>query len=254
MFATFQRLINEMVPGGGLQYSHVDRETWQVILKSQSSEVPFDGVSQGMSSILNWVGLLLQRLYEVYPRSEAPEREPAVVLVDEIDAHLHPEWQRRLVALTKEHFPNVQVIASSHSPLLAGAVSHEELRVVAPNPRSGEVEASIPRENVSGQKAEDILVSSLFSLHTTRSIEAEKTIERYFQLFGKSSVDSTEQAELDDLQAKLKSLNYGATLEQRQQIEQMRSQIDSSMQVVSTDTAEALRRRFGAQPSPEQSR
>jgi len=164
-----------------------------------------------MSSILNWIGVLLERLYDVYPRSPRPEEEPAIVLIDEIDAHLHPQWQRRLVALTREHFPNVQIIASSHSPLLAGAVQHAELRVVAPNERTGEIEARMPLEDVSGQKAEDILVSSVFSLETTRSVEAEQTIQRYFELYERTTLSAAEKAELDNLGVRLQELNYGPT-------------------------------------------
>ncbi len=251
MFRTFRTLVQDMVPGGGLEYSRVDPKTWQVMVKTGSIEVPFASVSQGMSSILNWIGVLLERLYDVYPHSESPEHEPAIVLIDEIDAHLHPRWQRQLVTLTRENFPNVQIIASSHSPLLAGAVAHAELRVVAPNEDTGEMEARVPPEDVSGQKAEDILVSSVFSLETTRSVEAEQTIERYFELYEKGSLSDDEQSELQRLSGQLRLLNYGPTVAERQSMNEIRVQIDHDLGAVSREAVEMLQARLGAAPASE---
>ncbi|EHR69478.1 hypothetical protein BurJ1DRAFT_0596 [Burkholderiales bacterium JOSHI_001] len=244
MLQTFQQLISDMVPGGGLKFARIDRRTWQVILQADYGEVPFDGVSQGMSAILNWVGILLQRLYDVYPQSEHPERESAIALVDEIDAHLHPDWQRRLVTLTRKHFPSVQVIASSHSPLLAGAVEHTELRVVARDEASSQIRADMPREDLSGQKAEDILVSSLFSLQTTRSVEAEETIRRYFELFQRASLSDPEKLELDELARRLKALNFGPTLAMRTQIDQASSAADVALAKVSPADVQALQEKL----------
>ena len=244
MLQTFKQLIADMMPGGGLKFVGVDRKTWQVILEAGDGQVPFDGVSQGMSAILNWIGVLLQRLYDVYPESPMPEHEAAVVLVDEIDAHLHPEWQRRLVALTRKHFPNVQVIASSHSPLLAGAVAHDELRVVAADHNTGQIKADRPREDVSGQKAEDILVSSLFSMQTTRSVEAEEAIRRYFELFQRPALSSIEKAELDELAVRVKSLNFGPTLAMRQQLDQATKTVDQALAAVSAVDAKLLQEKL----------
>lgn len=102
-------------------------------------DVPFDDLSQGMISIFNWLGVLAQRLYDFYPDADKPEDRHAVIMIDEIDAHLHPDWQRRLVELTKKFFPNVQVLATSHSPLLAGALHKEELCALKWDPSTREV-------------------------------------------------------------------------------------------------------------------
>ena len=251
MLQTFRQLIADMVPGGGLKFARVDRKTWQVVLEADHGEVQFDSVSQGMSAILNWIGVLLQRLYDVYPHSPRPEHEPAIVLVDEIDAHLHPEWQRRLVALTRKHFPNVQVIASSHSPLLAGAVAHAELRVVARDDQSGQIRADMPREDLSGQKADDILVSSLFSLQTTRSIEAEQTIRRYFDLFQKPLLSAAEKTELDALALQVKALNFGPPRAMREPMDDARSAVDQALAAISTASAQALQQKLSSAPAGE---
>src|SRR3712207_8048617 len=54
--------------------------------------IPIELLSQGLSSVLTWVGTLVRRLFET--AGESYRTQPAVVLIDEIDAHLHPAWQR----------------------------------------------------------------------------------------------------------------------------------------------------------------
>jgi predicted ATP-binding protein involved in virulence len=238
MLATFQDLIAEMVPGGHVKFSRLDRTLWTVFMDTGDGEIPLDGMSQGMSSILNWIGVLLQRLYDVYPESSNPEGEPGLVLIDEIDAHLHPRWQRQLVALARRHFPNVQVIASSHSPLLAGAVERDELRIVERDLDTEEMRADPPREDLSGQKVEDILTSSLFSLRTTRSPDAEAIIKRYFVLFEKLSPTNDEERELAELGEKLEALNYGPTRHQKRANDKLKERIEEQVKTLSpTDIA-----------------
>jgi hypothetical protein len=213
MLATLRSLIRELIPGQRVSLARVDRNTWTIWLETADGDVEFDAISQGMSSILNWVGVLLRRLYDVYPRAREPEKERALVLIDEIDAHLHPNWQRRLVEITRRFFPNVQIVATSHSPLLAGAVKQEELRIVERDPVSGKTTVSAARENLEGQRAEDILVSSLFALDTTRSPEAERSIKSYLALFENPSPSESDKAQMKDLKARLVDLNYGIPLD-----------------------------------------
>ena len=207
MLKTFRRVLRDVVPGRHVDFKGVDRRTWTVYLQTDDGEASFDSLSQGTSSILGWVGVLLQRLYGIYPNAKQPEDGPALVLIDEIDAHLHPRWQRKLVTLTREQFPNVQMIASSHSPLLAGAMRRNELRIVERDPASGEMHAAMPREDLRGQTADEILTSSLFALPTSRSPEAEQLINKYFKLYEKHDRSKAEDADLRSLENELDQLN-----------------------------------------------
>jgi ABC-type glutathione transport system ATPase component len=158
-----------------------------------------------MSSIFNWVGLLLQRLYDVFPNSPHPELEPALILIDEIDAHLHPDWQRRLVALVQENFPNVQVIATSHSPLVAGALGRDEIRIL----RNGN--AYEPSEDMKGMSVQDVMMSSSFSMRSPRATPGEKIISRYLELFAKPERSNPEETEFQELAGKFGELRYGTS-------------------------------------------
>lgn len=84
--------------------------------------MPLQRASQGTLSVLALFGLVerfLRELDPVAPSIDVAERQ-AIVIIDELDAHLHPSWQRRIARILIEAFPNVQFIASSHSPLVVG--------------------------------------------------------------------------------------------------------------------------------------
>lgn len=72
----------------------------------------------GYQSTIAWIVDLAKNLFERYPDSEKPLNESAVVLVDEIDLHLHPDWQRKIISFLSTHFPNIQFIVTCHSPLI----------------------------------------------------------------------------------------------------------------------------------------
>ena len=83
----------------------------------------------GYRTMIAWIVDLARRMFERYPRSSDPLAEPAVVLVDEIDLHLHPKWQRELIGFLTERFPNTQFIATAHSPLIVQAASERQHRL-----------------------------------------------------------------------------------------------------------------------------
>lgn len=254
MLTTLRSLIRELIPGQRVSLARVDRNTWTIWLETADGDVEFDAISQGMSSILNWVGVLLRRLYDVYPRSNEPEKERALVLIDEIDAHLHPSWQRRLVEITRQFFPNVQIVATSHSPLLAGAVKQEELRIVERNPASGKMTISTARENLEGQRAEDILVSSLFALETTRSPEAERVIKSYMSLFENPSLSEADKPQMMDLKKQMIALNYG--MPHGSQVGRDPVSLDGQMEIIldalPDHLTDSIRSRLAGEASPHQ--
>lgn len=198
-------LIKELVPGEIQGLAPLD-SSFVVRVTTPDGPIPFDEISQGMSSIFNWVGLLVQRLFSICEHE--PANEPAVVLIDEIDAHLHPDWQRNLVELTKRHFPNLQLIATSHSPLLAGALHGYETRVLHRD-ASARTVAPLPYQiDLYGRRAQDILTSPMFGLESDRNPEIERKVREYFAIFEKPENTPGEQASLITMADELRQFGY----------------------------------------------
>ena len=91
---------------------------------------PLSGLSLGYQTTLTWIVDLALRLYDRYPDSSNPLAEPGIVLIDNIDLHLHPRWQRRMMADITRLFPAVQFIATAHSPLIVQAAENAKLVVL----------------------------------------------------------------------------------------------------------------------------
>ncbi|MEQ8462555.1 AAA family ATPase [Coleofasciculus sp. E1-EBD-02] len=92
--------------------------------------LPVEELSDGYRSILSLTFELIRQLTRVYgyesifdPNDKTKIIPPGVVLIDEIDAHLHPTWQRRIGIWFREHFPNLQFIVTTHSPLICQAAT-----------------------------------------------------------------------------------------------------------------------------------
>ena len=164
-----------------------------------------------MNSIISWVGTLLQRMYDIYGNSDEPAAEPAFVLIDELDAHLHPAWQRLLPGLARNHFPRVQFLATSHSPLVAGSLRRGELFVAERVPRTSSdgtehLPAMVTSADVNpeGLRADQVLTSSLFGLETTLSGQARADLARYGELHAQQQRNAEEQEEYTRLEREIR--------------------------------------------------
>ena len=110
----------------------------RMVVTKGSETLNVSQLSQGEKSLMALVGDIARRLAMMNPGLENPLEGEGVVLIDEIELHLHPAWQRKIVGLLKQTFPNVQFVLSTHSPLvisdepdvLVYAIENAEVRQV----------------------------------------------------------------------------------------------------------------------------
>lgn len=123
-----------------------DADLEQIVLSIQGQPQPFENLSAGQRMMLALVADLAikavtQNAHLLPPDELGPEDEPlprvlretpGVVLIDELDVHLHPRWQRRVATDLKATFPAIQFVCTSHSPQVIGEVRREEVRLLGP--------------------------------------------------------------------------------------------------------------------------
>ena len=126
-----------------------------------------------------------------------------IVLLDEVEQHLHPSWQREIVRLLADHFPGVQFVGTTHTPLTVidcASLSAEfcHLILLEHDHSTGRVNVQPAHHPPPTARADQVLTSSLFGLPSTTSDDVINKIERYAQLKRKDSKDT---AALDELGA-----------------------------------------------------
>jgi len=200
----FFEVIGQMTQGVTLRRARIDRQTSQIFVETDDGEVPLAAVSQGTQSLMGWLGLLLQRLYEVYDNADRPREGPALVLIDEIDAHMHPRWQQTMVPNLNKLFPKVQFIATTHSPLIVGGMPVSQVARFKRDGKGGVVQTRIDEDMTRG-RADQILTGDLFELSTTLAIDERtgKLLSEYEALLGRSKLSDKERIRFAELHKEL---------------------------------------------------
>lgn len=117
--------VNRLLPAGTRFDSISDQG--RVFFDVAGCKVPTLQLSDGFRSILALAGDLIWRLLESFPDSENPLGEEGVVLIDELDIHLHPTWQRVIASRLRELFPRIQFVVATHSPFIAAGAGEDAL-------------------------------------------------------------------------------------------------------------------------------
>jgi predicted ATP-binding protein involved in virulence len=125
----------------GLDFSMAREE--MVISHPEQGELPVAMLSDGVRSMLGLVADIAFRAAKLNPNlgPYAAQETRGVVLIDEVDMHLHPAWQQRVLGQLMEAFPKIQFIVSTHSPQVLSSVKKENIRVrrVTFSPKKKEV-------------------------------------------------------------------------------------------------------------------
>lgn len=101
-----------------------------VMTNADGVDLQIDQLSGGYKAVLSVIADIAdiaKRLSMANPDSQNPLEEDAVILIDELDLHLHPKWQKEIVDDLKRTFPNCQFIVSTHSPFVIQSLNAEEL-------------------------------------------------------------------------------------------------------------------------------
>jgi predicted ATP-binding protein involved in virulence len=149
-----------------------------VLFQTTDGWFRYTQLGYGYQSMLSWVIDLCKRMFERYPDSENPLSEDAIVLVDEIDLHLHPMWQRDVISFLSKVFPNVQFIVTTHSPLVIQSMNDVNLYVLHREGNKVKVERSSV-SNFKGWTVEEILRDTMQLESDIHSDEYQESIQKF---------------------------------------------------------------------------
>lgn len=128
---TVREALDALLPG--VQFDTIDRDDETLWFKTPDGRVELDRLSDGYQNVAAWIGDLLYRVTESFAHFNEPLTARGLLLIDEIDAHLHPTWQRQLKDYLNAKLPNLQILATTHSALTLQQFSEEEAYVLRRN-------------------------------------------------------------------------------------------------------------------------
>lgn len=185
--------------------------------KNDGTELRIEQLSDGYKMAIAMVADIAARMAEANPQMDDPLQTTGVVLIDEIDLHLHPLWQRNILQQLHKAFPNIQFIVTTHSPsVVLGAADIATILKL----ENGQIVRS--NENIAYYDVSQILLSNLFNEVAVRTPEAEEILKRRDELLAKGNdITDDERVELkqkDDIVSRFAFGESQKSMELKQQL------------------------------------
>ena len=197
-----------------LMLSPEDRITLEpngLYIESKWGKVSFNALSDGYRSLAT---VVLDFLSQNMLKTEKFTLDDisGIFIIDEIEAHLHPRWQRSIIKSLANKFPNVQFICSTHTPICALGLNdldcESQLAKVAYLNGYSDLKSFDPRDCFRGYRSDQILTSELFGLSDTRNLTVEEKLNKYRDIYLKDENDRSDQERKDfkEIEDELKEL------------------------------------------------
>ncbi len=164
-----------------IKFFKVTPTTYDIKLNTREGEIYYEYLSSGYKSVLHLLlGFIKEIEYRFGDSNILAKDFEGVILIDEIDLHLHPEWQAKLIIALKKMLPKAQIIATTHSPHIIQSVLQNEIIPLAIN-EYGEIykkELDLSKYGLQGWTIEEILVH-VMGLKNTSSDLYKNTIKEF---------------------------------------------------------------------------
>ncbi|MBP0590373.1 AAA family ATPase [Paraburkholderia sp. LEh10] len=179
----------------------VDIVDSKIEVRVSGREQPIDAMSSGLQNIFS---LATDILEVVYSWGDSALGGQATVLIDELDAHLHPAWRLRIVERLRRAFPMIHFIYSTHDPLTLRGVRGQDVKILNAS-QEGTLSARSAPGDIDGLFIDQLLTSDLFGLNTTLDEKLDGEFVRYYDLLarGDSRLNAGERDELRGLEESL---------------------------------------------------
>lgn len=177
---------------------HIERQgTPTMIVEKDGEELDVNQLSQGEKSLLALVGDIARRLAILNPSLDDPLQGEGVVMIDEVDLHLHPKWQHDLIDKLVRTFPNVQFILTTHSPLIVS----DRADILVYLLDDGNIRSM---DNIYGEDA-NTLLNDIFYV-PPRTPEVEETFNAIRRAISNKELESAE-SQINNIAKKVSSSN-----------------------------------------------
>lgn len=216
LFLRDRRALTELAEGYGTQQEFfkaleslyisdlVEDVRTSVTIRGLDSSLTFRELSEGEQQLLTVLGLL-----------RFVEAREGLVLLDEPDTHLNPQWSLLYTQLLREHIGDAattQIVMATHDPLVIAGLTADEVQLMQRDDESGRVSAEHPETDPKGMGVAALLTSEIYGLRSSLDAATLEALDRKRELAIKETLTSDESAELRELNEKLEKLDFTHTV------------------------------------------
>ena len=181
---------------------HIERHPLTMVIKKDGERIAVNQLSDGEKCTLALFGDLSRRLALANPSLENPNHGKGIVLIDEVELHMHPRWQRRIIPVLKRTFPNIQFIITTHSPQVLGEVG-DGFKIYSMQKDGNDVIlGELPR--LDGWDSNEILETLMRTAHINK--ETERCFEQIFDCLENGDYEEAKK-HLDSIQNRMSGKN-----------------------------------------------
>ena len=166
-------LLNRLLGPGNYTFTE-KLERGEYLFERGGTTAPFRALSDGYRAFIGWVGDLLYHVCYGAPSGKKLVESSGIVLVDEIDLHLHPRWQMKVIPTLAKALPRMQFVLTSHSPLVAGSLEWMNILTLKTADKTNATRVRRLAQSIHGLDSDQILLSDFFGLKSSRA-GAKKT-------------------------------------------------------------------------------
>lgn len=165
MYEKMKVVINQCLDNG--QFKYVRRTDMTPIIEQNGIELSFEKLSSGNLFLIEHLLLLMCKMYSISILNQLPPKQifgiPGLLLIDEVETHLHPKWQKKILGIIRSLFPNLQIILTTHSPFVVASM--DGARIYTCVPHTGYSELRDETERYGHMPVEEILMSDIFGVY-----------------------------------------------------------------------------------------
>jgi len=182
--------VREVLEPTGWQVLNWNPDIQKIVVEHEEfGQLPVALMSDGVQSMIALVADIAHRCAQLNPHfnEEAARRTPGVLLIDEVDMHLHPRWQQVVIALLQKAFPSMQMILSTHSPHVLSTVNARCIRIIELSEGIGHIRP--PHSETRGVESSAVLADAM-GVSAIPPVEEAQWLSAYRALVQSSNEDS----------------------------------------------------------------
>ncbi|MFW1643631.1 AAA family ATPase [Acinetobacter guillouiae] len=181
-----EKLFREIYPDlTQIQLINEDDGKDKVALHLSDQTIYLHQFSDGQRVLFGLIGDIARRLILLNDESDLPLEGKGIVLIDEVELHLHPRWQQKVILILRQSFPNIQFIVTTHSPHVISTVDKSQIRIIKNN------EVTTPSLQTKGVISSDIL-EQIMGTYSVPMIEETYWVNNYLQLINQNMQENKE--------------------------------------------------------------